>query len=153
MTDKISLSTDSTHSSNINKEDESFTELNKYLNSDLINEINNDMNLNSNYEKEEKINVNIPSNYKDLKNNNFIRKTKFIARKGDWICLLCGNINFAYRKRCNKCKVTKDFIEKNLNDECQNKYDIISNEKGVNIYNCPFDYSNYWSNFSKPLFS
>ena len=27
------------------------------------------------------------------------------AREGDWICLNCNNLNFSFRKKCNRCKV------------------------------------------------
>ena len=23
----------------------------------------------------------------------------------DWVCLKCNNLNFSFRKRCNRCKV------------------------------------------------
>ena len=40
----------------------------------------------------------------DLKN-----KHKSIKeRKGDWICILCNNLNFSFRTKCNRCKVAKE---------------------------------------------
>ena len=30
------------------------------------------------------------------------------GRTGDWVCLLCNNLNFAFRKNCNKCKDKKE---------------------------------------------
>ena len=27
-----------------------------------------------------------------------------LPRKGDWICPYCHNLNFAFRKKCNRCK-------------------------------------------------
>ena len=30
------------------------------------------------------------------------------GRNGDWVCLLCNNLNFAFRKNCNKCKGKKE---------------------------------------------
>ena len=26
-------------------------------------------------------------------------------REGDWICNYCNNLNFAFRKKCNRCKM------------------------------------------------
>lgn len=46
--------------------------------------------------------------YYKFKNNecqNF--KKPFIERAGDWICLNCHNLNFAFRTNCNRCHLTK----------------------------------------------
>ena len=34
-------------------------------------------------------------------------------RKGDWFCKLCYNLNFGFRKKCNRCKVPKEECIKN----------------------------------------
>lgn len=26
-------------------------------------------------------------------------------RKGDWVCLYCQNLNYSFRKKCNRCKI------------------------------------------------
>jgi hypothetical protein len=26
-------------------------------------------------------------------------------REGDWICFNCRNLNFSFRKKCNRCKI------------------------------------------------
>ena len=44
------------------------------------------------------------------KNNNFVK------RDGDWTCFKCKNLNFAFRKICNKCKLPKEESEKNFFD-------------------------------------
>ena len=31
----------------------------------------------------------------------------FIRRRGDWLCEICGNLNFVYREYCNRCKAKK----------------------------------------------
>ena len=69
-----------------------------------------------------------PKNFKseDIYNNNLKRKknnedkkyvsnkfnqNKFIKKKrdkNDWICPLCNNLNYAFRKICNKCKSSKN---------------------------------------------
>lgn len=32
---------------------------------------------------------------------------KLVERKGDWVCKCCQNLNFAFRKNCNRCKTGK----------------------------------------------
>lgn len=27
------------------------------------------------------------------------------TREGDWVCLNCNNLNFSFRKKCNRCKM------------------------------------------------
>ena len=36
------------------------------------------------------------------------RTTK--ERTGDWLCLACRNVNFAFRQQCNRCKVDKALV-------------------------------------------
>jgi hypothetical protein len=31
-------------------------------------------------------------------------KTATQTREGDWVCLNCNNLNFSFRKKCNRCK-------------------------------------------------
>ena len=26
------------------------------------------------------------------------------TREGDWVCFNCNNLNFSFRKKCNRCK-------------------------------------------------
>ena len=43
--------------------------------------------------------------------NNKFNQNKFIKKKrdkNDWICPLCNNLNYAFRKICNKCKSSKN---------------------------------------------
>ena len=44
------------------------------------------------------------------KNNNIPKKGKkqIKERKGDWVCINCNNINFAFRTFCNRCKGKKE---------------------------------------------
>ena len=39
-------------------------------------------------------------------------KKPFEVRIGDWTCSKCKNLNFAFRKICNKCKLPKEESEK-----------------------------------------
>jgi hypothetical protein len=52
------------------------------------------------------------NNKKYISENNFsINKN---VRKGDWVCKLCLNVNFSFRKKCNRCKILKEkCIQKN----------------------------------------
>ena len=34
-----------------------------------------------------------------------LSKTSSQPREGDWICFGCNNLNFSFRKKCNRCKV------------------------------------------------
>ena len=34
-------------------------------------------------------------------------KKKLIERPGDWYCAYCNNLNFAFRKECNRCRLPK----------------------------------------------
>ena len=48
-----------------------------------------------------------------LKNNNIAqgqKKTKkaIKERRGDWVCQVCSNVNFAFRNVCNRCKGRKE---------------------------------------------
>ena len=44
------------------------------------------------------------------------KKKEFIEREGDWPCYRCKNLNFAFRNKCNKCKMTKEESEKKYVD-------------------------------------
>lgn len=37
---------------------------------------------------------NIPKQSRTLSNN----------RLSDWVCVVCNNLNFSFRKKCNRCK-------------------------------------------------
>ena len=74
---------------------------------------------NFNYESRVKCNrcQKIPS--KEIKSNQIqnvkvsnesyeeIRKIKLTEREGDWNCLKCKNLNFAFRVKCNRCQISK----------------------------------------------
>ena len=40
---------------------------------------------------------------KKIKKNKNKNKKNFIEREGDWTCFYCGNLNFSFRKNCNRC--------------------------------------------------
>lgn len=51
--------------------------------------------------------------------NHYLTPVKTQSRKGaksttqskaeDWICLVCNNLNFSFRKKCNRCKTQTRF--------------------------------------------
>lgn len=51
---------------------------------------------------------------------NYILNTKIqkplIRREGDWICKNCCNLNFSFRKECNRCKLKKSSEKKICNN-------------------------------------
>ena len=47
---------------------------------------------------------------KEEKRRQFKEKKKIPRRDGDWFCVECRNLNFAYRKVCNICKQSRDLI-------------------------------------------
>ncbi len=36
-----------------------------------------------------------------------MKRKEVKERPGDWICAMCGNMNFAFRDRCNRCSASK----------------------------------------------
>ena len=56
-----------------------------------------------------KYNIKINENNSNNKKNFYPNKTKSIKeRKGDWFCQLCSNLNFSFRKKCNRCNTLKE---------------------------------------------
>lgn len=43
----------------------------------------------------------------NYKTNTHHNNSKFIERIGDWICINCDNLNFAFRTICNRCQLSK----------------------------------------------
>ena len=75
---------------------------------------NNNKNLN--------ININIDNNNSNenkknnltssvILNNDKKSQKYFSERIGDWICFYCKNLNFAFRKVCNRCQIPKETSE------------------------------------------
>ena len=44
-------------------------------------------------------------------------KKQLRERAGDWLCLSCRNINFAFRQQCNRCKLNKDLIGSTIDSQ------------------------------------
>ena len=67
-----------------------------------------------------KYNINCPDSNFNINNYYQLKHKSIKERKGDWFCQLCFNLNFAFRKECNRCKVPKEKCIKNIkinNDE------------------------------------
>lgn len=67
-------------------------------------------------------------NNKQKKQN---KKKNFVEREGDWTCFYCKNLNFSFRKKCNRCKALKVNSEKEHDNYMDNVLMII-NEKEKN---------------------
>jgi Fe-S cluster biosynthesis and repair protein YggX len=68
-------------------------------------------------------------------------KKPFEIREGDWTCEFCYNLNFAFRTKCNRCGLMKDFLNIK-NNLCMNSNDNFNNYNNLmqpNIFmgNCP----------------
>jgi hypothetical protein len=60
---------------------------------------------NKKYNKNVNIDQKMYMKYNSMSN---VKLQKSIERReGDWICKYCNNLNFAFRKKCNKCKMDK----------------------------------------------
>ena len=55
--------------------------------------------------------------YKNI-NNNINNNNKYFYRdqKKDWICSFCNNLNFSFRTKCNRCKISKEDSDKRKNN-------------------------------------
>ena len=52
--------------------------------------------------------INNNNSNNECKTINNKKKRNFVMKKGDWICYNCKNLNFAFRDKCNKCKLNKE---------------------------------------------
>lgn len=90
---------------------------NNYLSTDLICSIDQmDPNENSHHcvhNPVKKIPINYvvdfePEKKNKKKSHSLTGKKPFVLRKGDWKCMNCYNINFGFRKCCNRCLFPKE---------------------------------------------
>lgn len=69
-------------------------------------------------------------------------------REGDWICLYCNNLNFSFRKKCNRCGLFRKSSTLLLKHQYfNNKY------QNMEKFNCPNDgyYIDYNQNYNYDL--
>ena len=89
-------------------------------------------------------------------------KKPFEIREGDWTCEFCYNLNFAFRTRCNRCGLIKDFMQINnnlsLNNNNNDNFPDYQKYKPSNLYlgnnaNNFFQFLNSIDLSNTPLFS
>ena len=93
----------------------------------------------------------------EMKEKNLEDKKKkyLIERKGDWQCPKCFNLNFSFRKECNRCHISKEkyfnyknqgnnFFKVNYVNKTQNQMNI--------IYNFDFSYNKFHNINHKDIF-
>ena len=68
---------------------------------------NTNKNKNNKKKKVNKFNIN------EENSNKINYPNSLKERKGDWICKLCYNLNFGFRKKCNRCNFPKEQCIKN----------------------------------------
>ena len=66
----------------------------------------------NNYKEKE---YNFGFNINKINKFSIYKLNKRRENKNDWICLLCNNLNFSFRKICNKCKTNKIISDINYN--------------------------------------
>ena len=57
-------------------------------------------------------------------------KKPFEIREGDWTCEFCYNLNFAFRTKCNRCGLIKDFLQIK-NNLCINNNDNLKSYQNL----------------------
>ena len=106
---------------------------NEYNNNNYNNNNNmlfNNINLNNNNNKNNNINN---SEHKKTK------KTKLKEREGDWTCFFCKNLNFSFRKKCNRCGIQREKSEIFYDNYMDNLKKFINN----NFKNNNFSFSSF----------
>ena len=93
----------------------------------------------------------------EMKEKNLEDKKKkyLIERKGDWQCPKCYNLNFSFRKECNRCHISKEkyFNYKNQGNNFfkVNYVNKIQNQMNI-IYNFDFSYNKFHNINHKDIF-
>lgn len=96
------------------------------------------------FDGNKKYNIVIPI---PLKKNNPKIKKPFEVREGDWTCSDCGNLNFSFRVKCNRCGIPKEISEekKSKNNNSNEKKQGNTNAKDNNTNN---NTNNYYQNMN-----
>jgi uncharacterized OB-fold protein len=83
------------------------------------------------------IKVNNIQNEINFQQNNKKFKKNFIKKSGDWFCLNCSNINFAFRSECNRCHLSKQKTMQLLQQQSQMNERINNNTNNIQMNNIP----------------
>ena len=81
------------------------------------------------------------------KDDNKKNKKKIKERKTDWLCLNCQNLNYGFRKNCNRCQIQRKdefpsiYLEPNQKINGNNNI-IINN----NLFNLQYGLNNHYNN-------
>ena len=86
------------------------------------------------FDGNKKFNIIIPM--QPMKKNTKMKKP-FEIRDGDWTCSDCGNLNFAFRVRCNRCGISKEASEekKSNNNDSEQKHNNTKDNSNNNNSN------------------
>ena len=100
------------------------------------------------FDGNKKFNLIIP--IQTMKKNPKMKKP-FEIREGDWTCSDCGNLNFSFRVKCNRCGILKEVSEEkklnNNNEQDQKNNNIKDNNNNTNNNNNN-NSKNYYSNMN-----
>jgi hypothetical protein len=58
--------------------------------------------------------------YNYERKNSDQKKKEFKEREGDWPCIICKNLNFKFRKVCNRCRMPKENSKRLFNKYLEN---------------------------------
>lgn len=106
----------------------------EYLNSDLIDELDK---IPEEDKKTENSSSNVKREEEDFHSKEQKAKKPFEIREGDWTCFDCHNLNFSFRKKCNRCGLDKEIsISKyfNAQNELMKKEDIYESYLGYDTF-------------------
>ena len=54
-----------------------------------------------------------------------LKRSHFVERQGDWICMRCKNLNFSFRIVCNRCKISKAESDMLYEEHMHNVYNVV----------------------------
>ena len=61
-------------------------------------------------------------------------KKKNKEHKGDWICPQCSNLNFGFRKVCNRCQIPRDEVNEQTPSTMQFPMQVINGQININYH-------------------